>query len=44
MQYKFILGQVPLSDFDKYVEQLKKMNIQECIDRRQAAMERFNKR
>lgn len=44
MQYKFIMGQIPMSDFDKYVDQLKKMNIEKAIALKQQSLDRFNKR
>lgn len=44
MQYKFIMGQVPLSDFDKYIDQLKKMNIEKAVAMKQASLDRFYKR
>lgn len=44
MFVKFIMGMEPLENFDKYVEQIKKMNIQRAIDIYQAALERYNNR
>lgn len=44
MFLKFVMGQEALSNFDKYVEQVKNMGIQEAIDIHQAALDRYNKR
>lgn len=44
MRTKFIMGLEPLSNYDKYLEQLKKMNIDKAIKIRQDALERYNKR
>ncbi|MGE5548929.1 MAG: extracellular solute-binding protein [Bacteroidota bacterium] len=44
MYLKFIMGTVPLSDFDKYVNQVKQMGIEEVTKIHQAALDRFNKR
>ncbi len=44
MLTKFILGIEPLTNFDKYVENIEKMGIDEVIEINQAAMERYNKR
>ena len=44
MYIKFIIGTVPLSDFDKYVNQFKQMGIDEVIKVYQAALIRYNKR
>ena len=44
MYIRFIQGQESLDNFDKYVEQMKKMKIEEAIQLQQAAVERFNKR
>jgi putative aldouronate transport system substrate-binding protein len=44
MRTKFIMGTEPLSNYDKYLEQLKKMNIEKAIKIRQDALERYNKR
>ena len=41
---KFIMGQESLDNFDAYVEQLKKMNIEEAIKLRQDALDRYNAR
>jgi len=44
MVNKFIMGQESVDSFDKYVESLKKMNIEEAIKIKQAAFDRYNKR
>lgn len=44
MRLKFIMGKEPLSNWDKYVEQVKKMNIAKAIELRQKALDRYNKR
>lgn len=44
MVLKFIMGKEPLSKFDDFVEQLKKMRIQEAIKIQQAALDRYNNR
>lgn len=44
MILKFITGKEPLSNFDKYVEQLKKMRIEEVIKIEETALERYNNR
>ncbi|WP_055669210.1 extracellular solute-binding protein [Desnuesiella massiliensis] len=44
MILKFITGKEPLSKFDSYVEQLKKMGIEDAIKIYQAALERYNNR
>jgi putative aldouronate transport system substrate-binding protein len=44
MMFKFIMGVEPLDNFDKYKEQLKKMNIEKAISYKQAALDRYNKR
>lgn len=41
---KFIMGVEPLANFDKYVETMKKMGIEEVIKLKQAALDRYNKR
>ncbi|MDI6618399.1 MAG: extracellular solute-binding protein [Clostridiales bacterium] len=41
---KFIMGTEPLSDFDKFQAQLKKLNIDRAIEIRQASVDRYNKR
>jgi putative aldouronate transport system substrate-binding protein len=44
MTIKFIMGTEPLENFDKYIEQMKKLGIERAIQINQAALERFNKR
>ncbi len=44
MKYKFIMGVTPIEDYDKYLNQLKKMNIDRVIQLKQNALDRFNKR
>jgi len=44
MYTKFILGKEPLSNFDKYIEQLKKIGIDRAIEIQQNALDRYNKR
>lgn len=41
---KFIMGQIPLSNYDNYRATLKKMGIENCISIKQAALDRYNKR
>lgn len=41
---KFVMGQEPIENFDKYVESIKKMGIDEATKIQQAALERFNSR
>lgn len=41
---KFVIGQKPLSEYDAFVSNIKKMGIDEVITINQAALERFNKR
>lgn len=44
MTLKFIIGTEPLSKFDSFVSQIKKMNIEEAIKIQQVALDRYNKR
>lgn len=44
MYLKFVMGTEPLSNFDKYVEQLKKLNIEKAIKIKQDAYDRYTKR
>ena len=44
MSIKFILGTEPISNFDKFVENIKKLNIDRAIQIQQSALERYNKR
>ncbi|WP_217592478.1 extracellular solute-binding protein [Cohnella sp. GbtcB17] len=41
---KFIMGTEPIDNFDKFVDTIKGMGIDEAIKVRQAALDRFNKR
>lgn len=41
---KFITGAEPISKFDEYVNQIKKMNIDEAIKIKQASLDRYNSR
>ncbi|RAV20873.1 extracellular solute-binding protein [Paenibacillus contaminans] len=41
---KFVMGLEPLSSFDKYVETINKMGVDEAIKLKQAALDRYNKR
>ncbi|GBG11229.1 ABC transporter substrate-binding protein [Paenibacillus agaridevorans] len=44
MMLKFIMGTEPISNFDKYIEQLKKLGVEQAISMQQAALERYNNR
>lgn len=44
MFVKFIVGKEPLENFDKYVEQVKKLNIEKAVKIYQDALTRYNKR
>jgi putative aldouronate transport system substrate-binding protein len=44
MLLKFIMGSEPISNFEKYVEQMKKLGIEKAISMQQAALERYNNR
>ena len=44
MYIKFIIGTVPLSDFDKFVSTIKQLGIDEVVKVYQAALERYGKR
>ena len=44
MFMKFIMGVEPMENWDKYVAQLKKLNIEKLVQINQAAVERYNKR
>jgi putative aldouronate transport system substrate-binding protein len=44
MTIKFIMGSEPLDNYDKYIDQMKKLGIERAIQINQAALERFNKR
>ncbi len=41
---KFVMGQRPLDQFDDYLNELKKMNMEEAISMQQAALDRYNSR
>ena len=40
----FVLGTSPMSDYDDYIAQLKKLNIERAIEIQEAALKRYNKR
>jgi len=44
MVVKFILGQEPISNFEKFRNQIKSMNIDRAIELQQAALDRYNSR
>ena len=44
MAYKFITGQTPLSEFDAYVDQMRKMGVDRAVELKQAALDRYNNR
>ncbi len=44
MTVKFIIGTVPLSEYDAFVESMKNYGIAECISYKQAALDRYNAR
>jgi putative aldouronate transport system substrate-binding protein len=44
MIFRFIMGQEPIENFDKYVQNIKDMNIDEALKIQQAALERYNAR
>ncbi|GGF80825.1 sugar ABC transporter permease [Paenibacillus albidus] len=44
MLLKFIMGTEPISNFDNYVQQMKKLGIEKAISMQQAALERYNNR
>lgn len=44
MTLKFIMGTAPMSDYDKFVEQIKKLNVEKAIELKQKALDRYNKR
>ena len=41
---KFIMGKTPLTEFDNYVNTVKKMKIDDALKIEQDALDRFNKR
>jgi putative aldouronate transport system substrate-binding protein len=44
MVAKFILGQEPIENFDKYVAQIKKLGVDKAITIKEASIQRYNKR
>lgn len=44
MTFKFIMGVEPISKFDSYVEQVKKMGIDDVVKAKQGALDRYMKR
>lgn len=44
MTFKFIMGTEPLSNFDKYVDQINKLGLQKYLKYNQDALNRYNKR
>lgn len=44
MELKFIMGIEPMENFDRYVEQLKSMQVERVIELKQAALDRYNNR
>lgn len=44
MTLKFIMGTAPMSDYDKFAAQIKKLNAEKAVEIRQKALDRFNKR
>lgn len=44
MTTKFIMGTASLTDYDKYLEQLKNMEVDRAIEINQQALDRYNKR
>lgn len=44
MFYKFLFGQEDIAQFDKYVEQMKQMGLDEVLKVKQAALDRYYKR
>jgi len=44
MFLKFVMGSEPIDNFDAYVAQLKKMNVDRAIELKAAAVERYGKR
>ncbi|MCM0649608.1 extracellular solute-binding protein [Clostridium swellfunianum] len=44
MFLKFVMGQEPISNFDKYTSQIQKMDIDKVLKIKQSALERYNKR
>ncbi|GLC30895.1 extracellular solute-binding protein [Clostridium omnivorum] len=44
MFLKFVMGQEPISNYDKFTSQIQKMNIDKVLKIKQSALERYNKR
>lgn len=44
MMLKFIMGAEPLSNYDKFVEQVKNLKVENVIAAKQTALDRYNKR
>ena len=44
MTLKFIVGEVPLTEFETFRETLDGMGLQTCIDAKQSALDRYNSR
>ena len=44
MNYKFILGNRPIEEFDQFVEELKQMGLDDLIAAKQSALERYQNR
>lgn len=44
MKFKFIMGITPVEEYDKYIDQLKKMKVDRVLELKQNAYDRFNKR
>ncbi len=44
MTLKFIIGQEPLSNFDKFVDSIKNMNIEKAVKIQQDSVDRYNSR
>lgn len=42
--YKFVMGAQPISDFDKYIDSMKKLGIDDVIKIEQDALDRYNSR
>lgn len=44
MAVRFVIGDAPLSEFDNYTQQLKRMGIEEVLGLKQTALDRYNAR
>lgn len=44
MTLKFIVGEVPLTEFGAFRQNLESMGLQTCIDAKQSALDRYNSR